>query len=60
MSRPLRSIKVTFENGVSFETAMAANLTNGQMLDYYAVGRVFNIGIMNDDMVAVSHAEILK
>lgn len=57
---PLRVIRVNYSNGDSAVTNMAANLTDAQMLDYFAPGTSFNVGIGDRDLMAtVVSAEIL-
>lgn len=58
----LRAIKVTFDTGEEMSTNMAAGLSDEQMLDYYAVGKRFNLGdgAGGDRMATVAHAEILE
>ena len=58
---PLRVIKVYYSNGDTISTSMAAHLTNEQMTDYFKVGRVFNVGSGEHDIMAkVVKTEILK
>lgn len=40
----LRRVKVVFDNGDVINTSMAAHLTDEEILDYYKVGKVFNLG----------------
>lgn len=55
----LRSIKVTYNTGHVVETNMAANLSDSDMLEYFSIGRQFNIGSGPDDLMAtVVAAEI--
>jgi len=56
----LRAIKVTYSNGDTISTNMAAHLTDKEMLDYFKVGRWFNLGRVSDNMQQVTKAEILK
>ena len=56
----LRSIVVTYDDGTVIPTNMAAHLTDKEMLDYFAVGTVFNIGSIDDNVVAVASAVIVK
>lgn len=57
----LRSIKVDFENGDTITTNMAAHLTDEEMLDYYQVGKIFNLGNgPHDNLSKVKSAEILE
>lgn len=57
--KPLRSIKVTYSDGSVIDTNMAAHLTDAQMLDYFKVGKRFNLGNGPEDKIAtVVSAEI--
>jgi hypothetical protein len=57
----LRAIEVTYDTGDVIQTSMAANLTDEEMLDYFKVGRQFNIGLgPHDKMAIVVDAKILK
>ena len=57
----LRAIKVTYSNGTEISTSMAKHLTDNEMLDYFAVGKWFNIGSGElDNMQQVVKTEILN
>lgn len=56
----LRSIKVTYSDGSIICTSMAAHLTDEQMLKYFEVGTVFNIGSLHDNLQTIVKSEILK
>jgi hypothetical protein len=56
----LRSIEVTYSNGDVIPTAMAHGLTDDQMLDYFAIGKSFNLGRVEDDMQTVVSRKITK
>lgn len=57
----LRSVKVTYSNGDIITTDMAAHLTDKEIKDYFKIGKVFNIGSGEDDLLAkVKEVEILK
>jgi len=59
-SSQLRSIRVVFSDGSELTTSMAAHLTDQEMLDYYRVGKQFNIGSGGKDkMVTVKSAHVL-
>ena len=59
--KPLRVIEVTYSNGQVCPTSMAANLSDKEMLDYFAVGRQFNIGLgPEDNMQTVVKAIIIR
>jgi len=55
----LRGAKVTYSNGDSERTSLAAHLTDEDILNYYKIGRVFNIGSVGDCLVKVVKCEIL-
>ena len=58
---PLRAAKITFDNGDTITTDLAAGLSDQEILDYYAVGRQFNLGRGGDDLMAkVTAVQILK
>jgi hypothetical protein len=40
----LRSVKVTFSNGNTITTSMAAHLSDDDIRKYYAIGKLFNLG----------------
>jgi hypothetical protein len=55
----LRSIKVTYDNGKVIHVSMASGLSDKEMLEYYKVGKTFNIGDGENDLLAkVVSAEI--
>lgn len=56
----LRTIKVKYSDGSIIRTSMATNLTDEEMLSYFAIGKWFNIGNVEDNMQQVIEAEILK
>lgn len=51
------AVKVMFSDGDSIITEMSAPPCD--VLNYYRVGNVFNLGIMSDHLVKVVSAEIL-
>lgn len=56
----LRSVKVTYDDGTVISTSMAAHLTDDEILDYFKIGKTFNIGDgPNDKMAKVANVEIL-
>lgn len=57
----LRSVKVTFSDGNTITTDMAANLSDEQIQDYYQIGKRFNLGdgAGGDNVVTVSNVEVL-
>lgn len=60
MKTNLRSVKVTYADGNIIYTDMAAGLTDNEILSYFAVGKVFNIGNVDDNLQAVTECEIIK
>ncbi len=60
----LRAVKVTFANGNSVTTSMAAHLTDDEIKNYYKIGKQFNLGGgangVEDNMQPVTNVEILK
>lgn len=58
-NKELRKVKVNFENGDSISTNMASHLTDQEILDYYKVGKEFNLGNPEDNMTKVKSVEIL-
>lgn len=60
MKTEFRVVKVTYENGDTITTSMSPKLTNEEMLDYFRVGKYFNIGSVEDNMQRVVKAEILR
>lgn len=58
----LRTVKVTYSNGDSVTTDMAAGLSDEQIHDYFAVGKRFNLGnpaTGGDNVQTVTDVEIL-
>lgn len=56
----LRGVKVTYSNGSIIPTSMAAHLTDQQIYDYFAIGKLFNIGTVSDNMQQVVKVEIFR
>ncbi len=57
----LRAAKIIFDNGDSITTSLAANLTDDEIKNYYRIGRVFNLGNGELDLMAkVTEVIILK
>lgn len=56
----LRVIKVTYSNNDVVITSMAAHLTDKEMLNYFKVGRLFNIGSVTDNLQKVIKTQIIK
>lgn len=54
----MRVVKVLFGNGDSITTSI--NGTNDEIKAYYAVGRMFNIGQVDDNMQAVTSLEFVS
>ena len=55
----MRSVKVTFSDNNSLVTSMSASLTDDDIRAYYRIGRVFNVGSVEDKLVKVASVEIL-
>jgi hypothetical protein len=59
-NKKLRSVKVNFENGDYINTSMASHLTDEDIYKYYKVGRTFNVGSGDKDVLTkVKSVEIL-
>lgn len=56
----LRSVRVTYSNGEVIETGMAHGLPDHEIYEYFAAGKLFNIGNVEDNMQTVTKCEILK
>ena len=56
----LRTIQVTYSDGSVNTVNMAAHLKDEEMLNYFAVGKWFNIGNVQDNMRQVVSAIILN
>ena len=50
--KSLRTVKVTYSNGESITTSMAAHLTDAEIKDYFRIGKTFNIGTGAKDLMA--------
>ena len=59
MRPKFREVKVFFENGDHLQTSMAEGLTDEQILEYYAIGKVFNLGVVDDLLAKVKRVEII-
>jgi hypothetical protein len=57
----LRSVKVTYSNGETQGVSMAAHLRDDEILNYFKVGKIFNLGKngVEDDLQKVTKVEIL-
>lgn len=54
-----RNVTVTFKNGETINTNMSGHLTDDEILDYYRIGKMFNIGKGEyDNMQAVENVVI--
>ena len=58
--KELRAIKVTYSDGSEIIASMASHLTDEEMLNYFEVGKWFNIGSNADNMQQVVKSEILR
>jgi hypothetical protein len=56
----LRVVKITFSDDDSITTNMAANVKDSEILEYYKIGKTFNLGVVNDKLVKVTKVEILQ
>lgn len=56
----LRAAKITFSDGTEINTSLAAHLTDEEILIYYAVGRIFNIGSCEDNLQRVVSIELVR
>lgn len=56
----LRGVKVTYGDGSVINTSMAAHLTDDEINDYFAKGKMFNIGSVEDNMQPVADVEIFR
>lgn len=57
----LRAVRVIYDNGNVIETSMAAHLTDEEILNYFRIGRKFNVGSSERDVIAsVTDVEILQ
>lgn len=53
----MKTVKVTFQDGNYITTKI--NGTNEEIMEYYKIGRYFNLGQENDEMQKVSFLEFL-
>lgn len=58
--KDLRAAKVTFSDGNEITTSLAAHLTDDEIRNYFKIGKEFNIGLVEDNVVKVVKVEILK
>jgi len=56
----LRAIAVVYSDGSFLTTNMAAGLSDKEMLEYFSIGKVFNIGQVEDNLQTVVKREIIK
>jgi hypothetical protein len=56
----LRGVEVTYADGTVIPTSMAANLSDEDIHNYFKVGRMFNIGNVEDNMQAVKSVNIIR
>jgi hypothetical protein len=54
----LRGAKITYSDGTVIETSLAGHLTDREINKYFAIGKEFNIGNVNDNMQTVVKCEI--
>ncbi len=56
----LRGVKVTYADGSVIPTSMAAHLSDEEIYNYFKKGKMFNIGVgENDNLQAVEKVEII-
>lgn len=56
----LKGVEVTYEDGTVIPTSIAANLSDEDIHNYFKVGRMFNIGNVEDNMQAVKSVNIIR
>ena len=56
----LRGVEVTYADGTVIPTSMAAHLTDDEINAYFAPGKLFNIGSVDDNMQAVQSVNIIR
>lgn len=56
----MKTVKITFSNDDTITTNMNPKLTDKEIKDYYKIGRIFNIGNVEDNLQKVIKVEILK
>lgn len=54
----MRNAKITYSDGTIINTSLASYLTDKEINDYFKIGRVFNIGLVNDNLQTVVKCEI--
>ncbi len=54
-----KHVKVTFENNDYIETSINGQMSDEQIKDYYAIGKTFNIGNVDDNLQKVVSCEII-
>lgn len=60
METKLRCVEVTYECNTVITTSMAAGLTDSEIIDYFKIGRLFNIGNVEDNLKRVKSINILN
>lgn len=61
MKKELRLVEVTYNCGDVIKTDMAPHVTDEEILRYFAIGRVFNLGNgEHDRMSSVKSVRIIK
>lgn len=56
----MKTVKITFSNNDTITTNMNPKLTDQEINEYYKIGRIFNIGNVEDNLQKVTKVEILK
>ena len=60
-AQQLRAVRVVYSDGTEKDVNMAAGLSDAEILEYFRVGEVFNIGGSGPDrIVTVKSATILR
>lgn len=54
----MRSAKITYNDGTVINTSLNADLTDKEIREYFKIGRIFNIGSINDNLQTVVNCEI--
>lgn len=53
----MKTVKVTYANGDTITTGI--NGTEAEVRQYFAIGRVFNIGSVDDNLQAITSLEFI-
>lgn len=55
-----RHVKIIYSNNETRTITMSAHLHDDEIFDYFEIGKLFNIGHINDNVQSVEKVEILK